>query len=173
MISKIENEIVYTFPEEFCNQIIESLNDKDIIIIQYKNSAIKNESNQRVESNQPTNADGWDFNKNKEVTGKIINVVNDYIENIEDYKFVVQRLDKTKKSSPHYDHTDYTVVLLLNDKFSGGELIIEDVESNLKKGNLILFKSNKLHHVSKLTEGERYTLVGFISQKKKNKKTLI
>ena len=172
-MSKIENEIIYTFSEEFCNKVIELLDDNDKIIIHYEKSEINNDLDLPIQKDQPTDADGWDFNKNTSIIDKIINVIGNYIENVEEYPFVVQRLDKTKKSKPHYDYNDYTAVLLLNNDFKGGELIIEDVEAGLKKGNLILFKSNKIHYVSKVTDGERYTLVGFIGLKKKTKKTFL
>jgi hypothetical protein len=172
-ISRIVNEIVHTFSEEFCDEIIGLLDNKDKVIIHYEKSEIHNELDLPIQKNQPTDADGWDFNRNKDIIDKIINVITNYIGDIDEHPFVVQRLDKTKKSKPHYDYMDYTAVLLLNNNFKGGELIIEDVEASLKKGNLILFRSNRIHYVSKVTEGERYTLVGFIGLKKKIKKTFL
>jgi len=169
----MDSKIIHTFSEEFCDNIIKSLNNENKIIIQYKNNVIENELNLPIQKNQPTDADGWDFSKNVNIIDVITNKVDEYVKNIDEYKFVVQRLDDTKHSIPHTDYLDYTLVMLLNNEFDGGELIIEDVPSQLKKGNLIIFEAKKMHYVSKITKGERYTLVGFISLKKKTKKTLI
>ena len=169
----MDNKIIHTFSEEFCNNIIKLLNNDDKILIQYKNNIIENSLNLPVEKNQPTDADGWDFSKNIPIIDVVLNKLSDYLKNIGNYKFVVQKLDETKHSIPHTDSYDYTLVLLLNNEFDGGELIIEDVPSQLKKGNLIIFEAKKTHYVSKITKGDRYTLVGFISLKNKTKKTLM
>lgn len=169
----MDTKIIHTFSEEFCDNIIKLLNDKDKVIIQYKNSVVENNLDLPIQKNQPTDADAWDFSKNADIIDVVLNKINDYIKNIDNYKFVVQKLDKTKISIPHTDYLDYTSVLLLNDEFDGGELIIENIPSNLKKGNLIIFDAQKMHHVTKIINNERYTLVGFIALKKKTNKTLL
>lgn len=60
--------------------------------------------------------------------------------------------------------------LLLDDKFSGGELQFEIgspdskeriITIELKKGDIVLFPSNTWHRVKPVTEGVRYSLVGW------------
>lgn len=99
--------------------------------------------------------------------------MNTHINNISEFHFCVQRLDVNKKSKSHTDSYDFTSVILLNDEFENGDLIIDNEHSNLKKGEFLIFNSNKMHYVEKITNGERYTLVGFINTKKKIEKTLL
>jgi hypothetical protein len=164
---------IHIFTEEFCDKVIRSLNDDNKYLLQYKKDEINNEENLNVDSNQPTDADAWRIDKNKEIIDQVLEVVNKHNENIGECTFVVQRLDNTKRSSPHRDSYNFTLVLLLNDDFKDGQLMIEEIPANLKKGEVLIFNSNSIHYVDKVTEGERYTLVGFLKVKEKNKKTLI
>ena len=169
----MDSTIIHTFPEDFCDGILKLLNNENKIIIQYKDDVVENDLNLSVQKNQPTDADGWNLNESTDVVSIILNKVDEWVKNIDTYSFVVQRLDETKHSIPHVDFLDYTLVLLLNNTFDGGELIIENIPSQLKKGSLIIFEGKKMHYVSKITKGERFTLVGFLSIKKKIKKTLL
>jgi hypothetical protein len=153
--------------------VLKSLNDDNKHILHYKGDKIDNDDDLNIDINQPTNADAWRIDENKEIINEIINVIVKHDENIGECIFVVQRLDNTKKSNPHKDSYNFTMVILLNDNFKDGELMIEDVPANLKKGEVLIFNSNRIHYVDKVTEGERYTLVGFLKVKEKNKKTLI
>lgn len=164
---------IHVFPKSFCSQIVNQLSGNVRFILQYEDEAITNDDNLKVSYQQPTNADGWYPNYNSEYMVEIMGVLKNNIENVEEMVTVVQRMDTEKKSKPHKDSYDYTTVLLLNDDFKGGDLIIENEKSNLKIGELIVFDSHETHYVDKLTEGERYTLVTFVNIKKKNEKSLI
>lgn len=164
--------IIHNFNHEFCDNILNSLNNKKRIVLQYDREDFINTNNDNVYENQPTDADCWQL-FNDEYTLKVQELINNNVEEVEELMSYVQRLDTTKKSRPHTDSYNYTSVLLLNDNFKGGELIIKNKPCNLKKGNLIIFNSNNIHYVDKLTDGERYTLVTFIKTKDKTKKSLL
>ena len=55
-------------------------------------------------------------------------------------------------------------VLFLNDDYEGGELIISDTNplSKPEAGTLVIFPSIYYHEVTPVTQGTRYTLVGWI-----------
>jgi predicted 2-oxoglutarate/Fe(II)-dependent dioxygenase YbiX len=56
----------------------------------------------------------------------------------------------------------YTVGLLLNDKFEGGNLLIYDTKKiilNKIVGNLYIFESTIPHEVEKITQGRRKTII--------------
>ena len=58
----------------------------------------------------------------------------------------------------------YTLGVLLNDEFEGGEFILyqdNNEPTELKKiiGNVFLFKTTLLHEVKKITKGIRYVLI--------------
>lgn len=66
-----------------------------------------------------------------------------------------------------------STVIQLNDNYSGGVLEIKDMEKNIikmeqKKGNLYVFDSGLMHRVTPVTNGERYSLVNWISLIKNN-----
>jgi PKHD-type hydroxylase len=90
----------------------------------------------------------------------------------------------------HYDwHTDTgfnfeyrfcSIVIQLNDEYSGGELLYKDYDSNeieFEKGigNLFIFSSSAEHKVNPITDGIRYSLVSWIKLKEivGYKKTLL
>lgn len=163
---------IHKFSAEFCDEIISSLKYCKKGILQYKNENVRNNDNLEIMGNQPTNADAW-YPNNILYMLEIENILKNNIESIDEFEFVIQKLDINKKSSPHRDSYNYTAVLLLNDTFEQGDLIIDNRKSNLKKGELIYFSSSDEHYVEKLSSGERYTLVVFINLKNKTKKSLI
>lgn len=90
----------------------------------------------------------------------------------------------------HYDwHTDTglnfeyrfcSIVIQLNDEYSGGELLYKDYDSTeieFEKGigNLFIFSSSAEHKVNPITDGTRYSLVSWIKLKEiiGYKKTLL
>lgn len=163
---------IHKFSEKFCDEIILSLKDCKKFILQYKNETIANDDKLNIVVNQPTNADGWYPNDFLYIS-EIESIIKTNIESVDTLEFVIQRLDVNKKSDPHRDSYNYTAVLLLNDTFEGGDLIIDNTKSNLKKGELIYFSARDEHYVEKLTSGERYTLVVFIKLKNKLNKSMI
>ena len=71
----------------------------------------------------------------------------------------------------------YTVGLLLNTDFQGGNLIIyykdDKILLNKKVGNCYLFESKIMHEVEKITKGIRYSLVIHIRRSEFQKVNLI
>jgi hypothetical protein len=58
-----------------------------------------------------------------------------------------------------------SVILLLNDSYTGGDFIMwEDTKINLKKGSICIFPSNFIfpHRVQEITSGIRYTCVSWV-----------
>jgi hypothetical protein len=163
---------IHKFSEKFCDEIILSLKDCKRFILQYRNETIVNDDKLNIIGNQPTNADAW-RPINSSYILEIENILKTNIESIDKLEFVIQKLDINKKSDPHKDSYNYTAVLLLNNTFEGGDLIIDNTKSNLKKGELIYFSARDEHYVEKLSSGERYTLVVFIKLKNKLNKSMI
>ena len=87
---------------------------------------------------------------------------------------LVLKYSKGDKFEKHNDtgssHTDrvYTVVLQLSnpDEYKGGEFIIHNSNFTLSKdkGTLIMFDSNKMHEVTPVTEGVRYSIVMWLTE---------
>ena len=112
-------------------------------------------------------------------------------------QFKGYELDKIEKfqftkyaSGGHYDwHTDTglnfeyrfcSIVIQLNDEYSGGELLYKEYDSTeieFEKGigNLFIFSSSAEHKVNSITNGIRYSLVSWIKLKEilGYKKTLL
>jgi len=57
------------------------------------------------------------------------------------------------------------LVIQLSDAkdYDGGELVVEDIITSKELGNAILFSAQSIHEVKKVTRGERYSLIGFLS----------
>lgn len=89
---------------------------------------------------------------------------------------MIRMIHKTDKDSFWEDHSDnlgdptiqYGVVIYLNDDFEGGQLFYPESKTNIKpeSGMLIFHKGDKIHGVSKVESGTRYTLTSFIRGKK-------
>lgn len=58
-----------------------------------------------------------------------------------------------------------TLVIQLSDAkdYEGGELVVENIITSKELGNVILFPAQLIHEVKKVTRGERYSLVAFLS----------
>lgn len=68
----------------------------------------------------------------------------------------------------HYDVSDFSIIIYLNDDFTGGEL--EYQNSNIKpeikkftpvKNSAVLMSKNVLHRVLPVLDGKRYSMVNF------------
>lgn len=164
---------VHTFSKTFCDGLIASINDKDRIILQYGYENVNNEENYRVVSQQPINSDVWKIDYENEYIIEVLKILNEQIENLYKHRTYIQRFNSEKKCKPHRDTSNYTSILLLNDEFIGGDLIINNNNSNLKLGELIIFDSNEIHYIDKVIDGQRYTLVSFINVRDKKQKSLI
>ena len=76
-----------------------------------------------------------------------------------------RHIDNTFMSTGRAD-LSFTLFLSDVDKYEGGELIIENINSKnkfkLNAGQIIIYPSTYLHSVQEVTEGERLVLVGWI-----------
>lgn len=100
-------------------------------------------------------------------------------------KFQFTKYSKDGHYTWHIDTSDIykgrflSCVILLNDNFNGGDLLYKDndgIEHKFEKrvGNLFIFSSRILHSVSKVLDGERYSLVSWVKiQQNGFKKTLL
>jgi hypothetical protein len=86
-------------------------------------------------------------------------------------KLRIQRIDSTVRMTErfHYHHVRFkeNLVCFLNENFSGGEFEYKD-ESIIKVmpevNTALIFEPKTLHRVLPVTEGERYTLVAFLTE---------
>jgi len=122
-----------------------------------------------------------------EISNKII--VKGYDINFENQPFQFTRYSVGEFYNWHTDssfsgpHSDRycSVVIQLNDTYSGGDLQMRKTPNNELitfengKGNLFVFLSNILHRVTEVTNGTRYSLVSWFTLKPNQsfKKTLI
>ena len=72
------------------------------------------------------------------------------------------------RSREYYRDRFVSMVIQLNDNYSGGVFEIKDVQNNLipikqKAGNLYVFESGLKHRVTPVESGTRYSLVNWIS----------
>ena len=68
--------------------------------------------------------------------------------------------------SMHRHTSKWTSIIFLNDDYMGGDLIIENVIIKPKKNTLLVFPGNLNHKVTRVTEGDRYTMVSFLKNDK-------
>jgi hypothetical protein len=86
--------------------------------------------------------------------------------------------DSNKNDKYHQDISDLTIIIFLNDSFTGGEFEYFDEDKKkikiIPKKNKALVMDNKLvHRVLPVTYGDRFTLVCFFEFDKKEIKSLI
>jgi len=82
--------------------------------------------------------------------------------------------DNTIPTNPNQQRL-FTIGILLNEDFEGGDLIVYDNKKNyLKKttGNSYIFESSLEHEVTKITSGIRYVLVAHLRSKEVQKKLI-
>jgi predicted 2-oxoglutarate/Fe(II)-dependent dioxygenase YbiX len=108
-----------------------------------------------------------------------------YIKKITDVEYIFDGLwinkvteETNKDDTFHYDIPDFTMIMYLNDDFSGGEFeYIDEKNNNIKikpKKDLVIFSNNQLlHRVLPVTMGIRYSLVCFFKFQTKTKKTFL
>jgi D-mannonate dehydratase len=88
---------------------------------------------------------------------------------------MIRMIHKTDKDSFWEEHSDnsggnnikYGVVIYLNDNFEGGQLVYPESNYTIKpeRGMLVYHAGDKIHGVSKVESGIRYTLTSFIRGK--------
>jgi PKHD-type hydroxylase len=85
----------------------------------------------------------------------------------------------TDSNDTIYKDRFYTIVVQLNNDYSGGdfELMINNLNTKMEfgTGNLFIFPSNTLHRVKPVENGVRYSLVSWLKLKeiKNYKKTIL
>lgn len=76
----------------------------------------------------------------------------------------IQHVDSEIKAVeiPHTHTLPFSFVVFLNDDYTGGDLVFDNIKIIPKKGQLIYFNGNEGHYVSPVISGDRYTLVSFL-----------
>ena len=162
-------------PEEL-KILNKTLNDKDLIWEDGKRTAGKYAP--KVKNNLQLNRNSEISKKfSKLITKKILN--NELIKSFTLPKIIHGTMFTKSEKGMHYgEHIDnpfmssgradlsFTVFLNKKDEYKGGELIIENLNSEKKikldSGEIIIYPSTYLHQVSEVLEGERYVFIGWI-----------
>jgi predicted 2-oxoglutarate/Fe(II)-dependent dioxygenase YbiX len=149
------------FTKEECNEIIS-----------LSNLFQKHLSNEWWESNE-TIYFAWHIERN-EITEWIFERLLNYLKmntNITLNKPLnvihLQNVQKGNKFEPHIDkHSLYNIGACLNDDYQGGELICYNPKFIVPKiaGNIYTFYGSRLHEVTEVTSGERWSLIAFLSK---------
>ena len=153
-----------------------TLNKKDLIWEDGKKTAGSHAA--KVKNNLQLNRNSEISKKfSKLITKKILN--NELIKSFTLPKIVhgtmFTKSEKGMYYGPHIDNPfmssgradlSFTVFLNNQDEYKGGELIIENVNSEkklkLNSGEIIIYPSTYLHQVSEVLGGERYVFIGWI-----------
>jgi Rps23 Pro-64 3,4-dihydroxylase Tpa1-like proline 4-hydroxylase len=127
-----------------------------------------------------------------EIKEKLINLINNEIK-IKGYRlnqlrenFQITKYEKgghydwhKDGDSENYEHRFLSIVIQLNDNYTGGELQYKNLDEKTDEfekglGNLFIFTSNILHRVVPVLSGERYSLVSWLNvESTQTQKTLI
>lgn len=76
----------------------------------------------------------------------------------------------TQCSDPHRHVNPWSFIIFLNENFSGGELIFDNVEYKSKTGDMLYFSGEEKHKLNNCV-GDRYSLIGFMWNNPLNIKT--
>jgi hypothetical protein len=93
---------------------------------------------------------------------KVIDIIPEFVD-CDLYKFRIQCTDETITQVKHgHFHTNrYSFVIFLNNNFSGGELIFDEITITPTIGTMVYFTADESHRVADCI-GKRFTLVGFL-----------
>jgi len=58
----------------------------------------------------------------------------------------------------HVDPVQYTILMTLNNDYTGGELFVEEEHISLDTGDCVIFKGDTKHEVKEITDGMRWSL---------------
>ena len=149
------------FTKEECNKIISLSNVFD-----------KHSSNEWWSGNQ-TIYFAWHLERN-EVTEWVFERLLKFIETDTNIKLIkplnvihLQNVQTGNKFEPHNDkHSLRNIGVCLNDDYEGGELICYNPKFIVPKiaGSIYTFYGSKLHEVTEVTKGERWSLIAFLSK---------
>lgn len=73
--------------------------------------------------------------------------------------FAKHKDDYSKHTSWKYRYKTLIIQLSKSDSYKGGDLLVDDVSVDRTIGNTILFDASTYHELTKITDGERYSLV--------------
>ena len=92
-----------------------------------------------------------------------LNILSDtYLRNIELVYWERGEYHNEHIDTPYYD---YTIITNLNENFIGGRTYVKKEEITPITGKMIMFDSSLPHRVSKVEDGERYTLIAWYNKK--------
>lgn len=168
------------FTKQECDRIIESIPTLNKVNGNEKYGADENVDVSFDEFKVITNSETeWFMEKIKLFVKKSLNVELKILNNdahILRYG-INDGFSKHMDYNPNNDTRVYTIGLLLNDSFEGGDLIIylNNDKINLNKiiGNVYLFDTLTPHEVTKITKGVRYTLIIHVTNSEIKKISLL
>ena len=168
------------FNKEECNQIINLI--KNLPKIDGKSKYGGNDkTNVSFDEYKisDTNENYWFMNKIKLFIEKKLKIKLNFINN--DAHILSYGINDG--FSKHIDYNSngdepriYTVGLLLNNEYSGGNLLVYDTEKmilNKQIGNCYIFDTTTPHEVEKITKGRRYTIILHIKNSEIQKNNLL
>ena len=93
---------------------------------------------------------------------KVTNIIPGFI-NCDFKKFRIQYTDETieQVKRTHFHINPYSFVIFLNDGYTGGELVFNELIIKPKIGTMVYFTGEESHRVEDCV-GKRFTLVGFL-----------
>lgn len=97
------------------------------------------------------------------VDDSIVNLIRNQHQTLRSLEYYAPLMYVTKYvagdiCAEHYDPSDYTVIILLNNDFTGGNLYVENFDTELSAGDAVVFQGKMNHRVSEVTNGLRYAL---------------
>lgn len=96
---------------------------------------------------------------------KVIDIIPK-LESCDFKKLRIQRIDESieQVKTKHKHINNYSFVIFLNNNYSGGKLIFDEISITPKIGTIVYFTKEESHKVDNCI-GTRFTLVGFLHNK--------
>jgi predicted 2-oxoglutarate/Fe(II)-dependent dioxygenase YbiX len=167
------------FTEEECKKIVDLT--KELPKINGKNKYGNNNSEVSFDEYkiEDTNENSWFMNKIKAFIEKKLKIKINFINN--DVHILSYGINDGFSKHIDYDPNGdeprvYTVGLLLNNEFEGGNLLIYDIEKiilNKVIGNCYIFDTTTPHEVEKIINGKRYAIILHIKNSEIQKNNLL
>lgn len=92
-----------------------------------------------------------------DILTRILTVVPDDLNYVADRMYVT-KYDAGQLCKAHTDPADITVIVLLNNSFTDGELVIGKRKIKLDVGDAVVFSDRLMHSVTEVTTGTRYAV---------------
>lgn len=84
-------------------------------------------------------------------------------------KMYITKYEAGEFCKRHFDPVDITVIILLNNDFTGGNFILERFKPKLNAGDMIVFDKGTYHNVTEVTSGCRYALSIWFNKQQQDK----